>query len=66
MPHIEASRKPWSGPPAGNVGIRADVLHSATPADAGTTAGMAGREACSTAGPKVVKIAAEREEIGGQ
>jgi len=43
-----ASRKPWSGPPAGNVGIPADVLHSATATDAGTTAGMAGQKACST------------------
>jgi len=47
---MTASRKPWSGPPAGNVGISglrirsglADVLHSATATNAGTTAGMAG------------------------
>jgi len=32
-------------------------------ADAGTTAGMAGQEARSTAGLKIVKTGAEREEI---
>jgi len=58
--------KRWSGPPAGNVGNLADVLHRALPTDAGTTAGMAGQEACSTAGLKVVKIVVEREETGGQ
>jgi len=43
-----AGCKPWSGPPAGNFGIPADVGHRATATDAGTTAGMAGPEACST------------------
>jgi len=44
-----AGKSPWSAPPAGNVGSRADVRHGATASDAGTTAGMAGQEACSTA-----------------
>ena len=51
-----AGHKPWSRPPAGNVGILADVRHGATAADAGTTAGMAGQEACSTERHRIKRV----------